>query len=84
MSKTVFKTIINNLKSKCDEERNKATQQLQNYVINEVQGKPMEFIKTSIEDINHQIVKLFRTNSETSAKKRWPPSNDNSNSFGCW
>lgn len=69
MSKTVFKTIINNLKSKCDDERNKATQQLQNYVINEVQGKPIEFVKTFIEEINHQIVKLFRANSETSAKK---------------
>lgn len=69
MSKPVFKVIINNLKSKCDEERNKATQQLQNYVINEVQGKPMEFVKTFIEEINHQIVKLFRANSETSAKK---------------
>lgn len=69
MSKTVFKAIITNLKSKCDDERNNATQQLQNYVINEVQGKPMEFIKTFIEEINHQIVKLFRANSETSAKK---------------
>lgn len=69
MSKSVFKTIINSLKSKCDDERNKATQQLQNYVINEVQGKPMESVKTFIEEINHQIVKLFRTNSETSAKK---------------
>jgi len=69
MSKSVFKTIVNNLKSKCDEERNKATQQLQYYVINEVQGKPMEFVKTFIEEINHQIVKLFRANSETNAKK---------------
>lgn len=68
MSKTV-RTIINNLKSKSDDERSKAALQLQNYVINEVQGKPMESVKTYIEEINHQIVKLFRTNSETSAKK---------------
>jgi FKBP12-rapamycin complex-associated protein len=69
MSKSAIKVIVNNLKSKTDEERAKAAQQLSNYVINEVQGKPMEFIKTFIEEINHQIVKLFRSNSETSAKK---------------
>lgn len=69
MSKTTLKFIINNLKSKCDDERNKAIEQLQSYVINEVQGKPMESIKTFIEEINHQIVKLFRAGSETSAKK---------------
>lgn len=69
MTKTVFKVIINNLKSKCDEDQKQAIQQLQSYVINEVQGKPMESIKTFIEEINHQIVKLFRAGSETSAKK---------------
>lgn len=69
MSKTVLKSIINNLKSKCDDERTKATQQLRNYVINEVQGKPIDLAKDVIEEINHQIVKLFRANSETSAKK---------------
>lgn len=68
MSKTI-KSIINNLKSKCDEERTKATHQLKNYVINEVQGKPIECAKDTIEEINHQIVKLFRANSETCAKK---------------
>lgn len=69
MSKTVLKNIISHLKSRSDEERTKATQELKKYVINEVQGKPIECAKNIIEDINHQIVKLFRANSETGAKK---------------
>lgn len=69
MSKTILKGIINNHKSKCDDDRIKATQQLRNYVLNEVQGKPIECVKDIIEEINHQIVKLFRANSETAAKK---------------
>lgn len=64
-----FKTIVDKLRSKHDEERLRAAQQLYHYVTNEVQGKPLEFIKTFIEDINQQILQLLQTNSNIDEKK---------------
>lgn len=65
----MYKNIIHSLKGKCDDERYKAGQQLKNYVINEVQGKPMEYVKTFIEEINQQIIKLLSSNSDVNEKK---------------
>jgi len=64
-----FNSILEKLKSSRDEERTNAAQQLRNYAINEVQGKPMEFIKSFIEETNQNIISLFRAEKDPCARK---------------
>ncbi|KAG9508887.1 Serine/threonine-protein kinase mTOR, partial [Fragariocoptes setiger] len=65
----VLATIFNNLRSKNDDERIRAAQQLWHHVINEVHGKPIEVVKKFIEDINQQIYQLLQANTDINDKK---------------